>query len=432
MIKIGFEIHVQLNTKSKLFCNCPTNYQEVPPNTNVCPICTGQPGAKPMKVNSKALELGYLVCKALNCKLNDKVIFLRKHYFYPDLPNNYQRTSKPIGEEGIFQGIRIKEIHVEEDPGNYLLKDGLVDYNRSGLPLIEIVTHPDIKSIEEGENFLRELKFLLEYLGVIKYVFKVDVNVSLEGGERVEIKNINSIENVERALRYEILRQKRLLESGEKVIRETRHFDEERGITVSLRTKETEEDYRYVWDPDLPIFDAEHIIKNLKLPELPWEKIERLMKEYNISRTLARSIIEDHNLCNYFEKIGKHPKAKEWIQILIGELNYRNITFSEIDLKKVEEIRKLYFENKVAKHYGIELLRKVLNGEKVNIIEEKIIVDEKLIKEVINKYKKAVDDYLSGKKEAIQFLVGRVLEKTHKKADPKEVYYKVKEVLDKL
>ncbi len=434
-IKIGFEIHVTLNTKSKLFCQCSADYQDKEPNTNVCPICTGQPGAKPMAVNKKAVELAYLVAKVFNCKkINKNIEFLRKHYFYPDLPNNYQRTSLPVGENGEFMGVRIRELHIEEDPGQYLLKDGLVDYNRSGSPLIEIVTEPDIHSIEQAEKFLRDLKFLLEYLKIIKYGIKVDVNVSIEGGQRVEIKNVNSIENIVRALRFEIARQKRLLEYGEEIKRETRHFDENRGITVSLRSKETAEDYRYIRDPDLPVFDCEDILKQVKVPELPWERIEKMCQKYKIVEDLARTLIMNEKLCKYFESFGEHKRSAEWIQILLGELNYRNIEFEDIENKLdiIEKIRNKYFEDAIPKHYAIDLLRKVLDGHNVEIEDTKFELTEEFIKEICEENKKAVNDYLRGKKEALQFLVGRVIAKSNKRAEPKEVIKMLKEYLDKL
>ena len=206
----GLEIHVQLETDSKLFCDCPTNYQESPANTNVCPVCLNQPGAKPYPTNEKAIENALMISLMLNCKIDKNfTYFMRKHYDYPDLPSGYQKTSVPIGYDGELNGVRIHEIHMEEDPGQYKPDKGIVDFNRSGIPLIEIVTEPDMHSPEEARNFLKELIRVLQYSGGARGegTMRADVNVSINGGNRVEMKNINSIKGAYKALKFEVVRQ---------------------------------------------------------------------------------------------------------------------------------------------------------------------------------------------------------------------------------
>jgi aspartyl-tRNA(Asn)/glutamyl-tRNA(Gln) amidotransferase subunit B len=219
-IKIGFEVHQQIATRRKMYCNCPTNYQDVPPNTNVCPICTGMPGAKPLPPNQRAVEAAVEIALMLGCRVytNQTIYIQRKHYDYPDLPSGYQRTSLPLAGGGSLLGVRIREIHLEEDPGQYDPLGGNVDYNRSGIPLVEIVTEPDMKSPEEARNFLRALVRVLEYTGKVRPeaggAMRADVNISLEGGGRVEVKNVNSIKGAYRALRYEVIRQREKLKRG--------------------------------------------------------------------------------------------------------------------------------------------------------------------------------------------------------------------------
>ncbi len=429
MAKIGLEIHVQLKTKSKLFCSCPTNFLDVPPNTNICPICTAQPGAKPLAPNIEAVRKAVRVALALGCRINDSVVFLRKHYFYPDLPANYQRTSTPLAEGGRLGNVRIREIHLEEDPGRYELREGLVDYNRAGIPLIEIVTEPDMKSPKEAAEFLKLLKAILEYLDVVLYpqvIFRVDANISIEGGARVEIKNINSIEGVEKALSYEIARQKRLLSMGKKVVRETRHWDEVRGITVSLRVKETAEDYRYMPDPDLlPLKIPLKLVEEERqaLPELPHQKEERFMREYKLDRLSAHAMVLDKDIADLFEELAKKYgpiRALEVCTRLRGELNYRGWTLSMVKNKHLKEVLTAYLDRKIPKPIFIEELRRVLDNPRyLPTLHVKVENLEDIVKQVLKEYPSAVDDFKSGKQAALNFLVGQVLRRV--KADPKRV-----------
>ena len=437
-MKIGFEIHVQLKTESKLFCNCPTNYWEAEPNENICPVCTGLPGAKPNPVNREAIKKALLVALALGMDVEDRVVFLRKHYFYPDLPSGYQRTSTPLGRNGRLGNVRIRELHVEEDPGRYELREGLVDFNRSGVPLIEIVTEPDMKSIEEAEEFLKNLHLLLTYLDVIlnpSIVFRVDANISLEGGERVEVKNINSIEGVRKALKYEILRQRRLLETGKKVERETRHWDEARGVTISLRVKETEEDYRYMPDPDIPpVLLSKELVEEVKraLPELPWERERRFVEEYGIDPSDAHTLVLDKELGEFFEelsgKVDPRFAAVFLADRLRGELNYRGLTFRDVlHLREpLERVAVAWYSGEITKNAAVELMRGVLDRTVVDVNAEiekkKVVTDvEEVVEEVVRELASAVEDYRSGKREALNRLIGEVMKRTGGRADPKKV-----------
>ncbi len=446
-MKIGFEIHVQLKTESKLFCSCSTSYWTAEANTNVCPVCTGLPGAKPLPVNEEAIRKALMVALALGMEIEPEIVFLRKHYFYPDLPSGYQRTSTPLGRNGTLRNVRIRELHVEEDPGRYELREGLVDFNRSGVPLIEIVTEPDMTSIEEAEAFLRDLHLLLTYLDVIlnpSIVFRVDANISLEGGERVEVKNINSIEGVRRALQYELLRQKRLLALGKKILRETRHWDEVRGVTVSLRTKETEEDYRYMPDPDIPPVEIPpELVEEVRrgLPELPWERVDRFVKEYHLDRTVAEALVRDKELGEFFEEKAKNIDPKFWGEFLSsrlkGELNYRNLSFSDVKGKSDEFflIAKAWYDGKITKEVAVDLLRRYLDGKIEDLsseIEESSVVEdvESIVREVVSELEDVVEDYKKGKKGAINRLVGEVMKRTKGRADARKVRELLEETLN--
>ncbi|NPA76943.1 MAG: Asp-tRNA(Asn)/Glu-tRNA(Gln) amidotransferase subunit GatB [Candidatus Diapherotrites archaeon] len=434
MVRIGFEIHVQLKTKSKLFCTCPTNFLDVEPNTNVCPVCTAQPGSKPNGINEEVIRKAVLVALALNCKIRTEPIrFMRKHYFYPDLPSNYQRTSEPFAVDGELAGVRIREIHIEEDPGRYELRDGTVDYNRSGVPLIEIVTEPDMTSVEEARDFLKHLRAVLDYLDVILYPqigFRVDANVSIEGGERVEVKNINSIHGVVRALKYEIARHKRMLAMGKKITRETRHWDEVRGVTVSLREKETAEDYRYMPDPDIPPYHIDPaLVEQLRaqMPELPHQKKDRLVSEYGIDESAAWTFVLDKGLGDLFESLADRVGVKNATAFCLnlrGELNYRNKYLSDIQKpERLESLADLYFSGKITKPVYVDYLRKVLDDPTfVPKAQELLSEDEirAIAREIIAANPDAVADYRNGEKKALNFLVGQIVAKTKGKADPKK------------
>jgi len=445
VVRIGFEIHVQLKTDSKLFCSCSTRFLDAEPNTNVCPVCTAQPGSKPEGINEEVLRKAVQVALALNCKIKTEPLrFLRKHYFYPDLPNNYQRTSEPFAVEGELNGVRIREIHIEEDPGRYELRDGTVDYNRAGVPLIEIVTEPDMHSVEEAREFLKHLRAVLDYLDVILYPqigFRVDANVSIEGGERVEIKNINTIHGVVKALRYEISRHKRMLQMGKEIKRETRHWDEVRGVTVTLREKETAEDYRYMVDPDIPPYHIDPaLIEELraKMPELPFQKKERLMEQYGIDESTAWTLVLDKELGNLFEALAKSVGAKNAASFctnLRGELNYRGIYLSEVPRReRLEKLAKLYFSGQITKPVYIEYMRKILDDPSFEPQAQEQLSDDEIreiARQIIEGNAAAVSDYKRGEKKAINYLVGQIVARTKGRADPKRAIQILREELER-
>ncbi|MCC7557757.1 MAG: Asp-tRNA(Asn)/Glu-tRNA(Gln) amidotransferase subunit GatB, partial [Methanobacteriaceae archaeon] len=332
-MKCGLEIHVQLETDSKLFCTCHTNYQEASPNTNICFVCLNQPGAKPYPPNQKAMEGAIKIALMLGCKISDEVTyFMRKHYNYPDLSSGYQRTSVPIGYEGEMNGVRIREVHIEEDPGQYKPDMGVVDFNRSGIPLIEIVTEPDMNSPEAARTFLRELIRVLEYSGNARGegTMRADVNISLEGGKRVEIKNINSIKGAFKALKFEMVRQKNLINRGVTIKQETRAFLESQMITVSMRLKEEAEDYRYIPDPDLPPMIAqEEQIEDIKekMPEPPHIKTQRFVEQYGIEEQHAKVLTSELELADAFEEVAKNVDpdfAALWMRDELKRVIYYN------------------------------------------------------------------------------------------------------------
>ncbi|MBI5223039.1 Asp-tRNA(Asn)/Glu-tRNA(Gln) amidotransferase subunit GatB [Candidatus Micrarchaeota archaeon] len=448
---IGLEIHVQLNTDSKLFCECPVDYGHQEPNTNICPICAGQIGAKPQSINKKALENGLRIAKILVCKevLNQDIYFQRKHYFYPDLPSGYQRTSKPIATEGKLGNIGIWEVHLEEDPGRYELRKGIVDYNRSGIPLAEIVTAPDLRSPLEAKEFLERLERYLRYFDLISNEvgnMRVDANISLEGGKRVEIKNINSFSNVEDALNFEIKRQITQIEQGIEIVQETRHFDENSGITIRMRKKETADDYRYVPDPDiLPIVIDERLLRESQatIEELPDQRTQRLAEKYGIESSDARVMVIEREFADIFEEISKTKqiqpqKLANWMRgPLRKQLNYRSKKTSESGLR-IDEIRELYemFEKgEISDSAADQILISLLDGESTTqtrkirqIAEERGLLKNankeeirKICEDAIRENEKSVADYKSGKEKALFFIVGKIMQKTKGAADAKEI-----------
>ncbi len=460
---VGLETHVQLNTKSKLFCSCKNvaSLKEEPlPNTYVCETCLGMPGSKPV-VNEKVVEYALKVALALNCRINKDFFFSRKVYFYPDLAKNYQITQYeiPVGYDGyvVVNGkkIRIKRVHIEEDPAKIVHKKNytLVDYNRSGVPLLEIVTEPDISSAEEARTYLFKLKQILEYIGVYDAttlaVFKSDANISIKGMERVEVKNITGLKEVEIALKYEMLRQKQQVLQGRSIVRETRRWDETAKVTRSMRTKEEEEDYGYILDGDLPAVKVDdNFLKelSLKLPELPDEKLKRFVKQYYLKEKTAESLISDRDLADLFEfavKEGISVKdAATWIGRVIRKiLNYHNTPYKLSGFKNewVIEVIKAYESKKYSDATTEQILRKMFEDSlplkdlvKRYGFKEMISSDNALrtvALEVINENEKAVMDYKFGNEKALDFLVGKVMAKTKGSADPKKARNILKDLL---
>ncbi len=435
---IGLEIHVPLNTKQKLFCDCPTDYYRVEePNVNVCPVCTGMPGAKPFPVNEEAVKSAIMIARLLNCRMVDENIFVkRKHYDYPDLPSGYQRTSEPIGVDGDLNGVGIWELHLEEDPGRYDLSTGRVDYNRSGVPLVEIVTAPDMKSPEEMRNVLRELMNLLRYTERIidvGGVMRADVNISLEGGARVEIKNINSVKGAYKAVKYEVIRQRNMMKRGVRVKQETREFNEKSMITAPLRIKETADDYRYIPDPDIPpfVFREEYVL-GIELPETPQIRREKIVEEYKIPERYAKIITRDRDLADLFEAVASEVDARLaalWIcRELLKQLNYRSISVRESRISPggMLELLLLLEGEEITENTGKKILEEIIDsGESPRAVVEREGLgrvkeeDElaKVISEVIDENPGAVGDYSGGRTEALNFLMGQIMRKMKGRAD---------------
>jgi len=449
MVKIGLEIHGYVLTKEKLFCNCKAEHglKYFKPNTNICPICTAQPGAKPMLPNNVAVEKSVQIALILGCKINEKLIWQRKHYSWPDLPKGYQNTlsgpySTPTGIKGNFLGIGITECHLEEDPAAWNPLTGEIDYNRSGSPLIEIVTEPDFKSSKEVIEWLKQLSITLGYIKAIDKSsgLKADVNISIPNGKRVKIKNINSQKNIQQAIEYEINRQEKELPK----VKETRMFDEKEAITVKMRSKENAEDYRFISDPDLPviILEKNRIVKiKSSLPEIPQEKIKRLIKKHKIEKKSAEILTKNLDIAEFFEKVVEkiNPKlAVPWITVeLLRVLNYEKKTLEEVHIEPQHfiELLGLIEQNKITELKAKEILNKFIpnsfspkneaqKNTKISGIEE----IEKFTKQAIRENKKAVEDYKSGKQEALNFLVGQVMKLSNKRADFKVT----REIIEKI
>ncbi len=442
-MKCGLEIHVQLETDSKLFCDCRTNYKDAPSNSNICFVCLNQPGAKPYPPNEKALDGAIKIALMLACKISPEVTFFqRKHYDYPDLPSGYQRTSVPIGYEGDLNGVRIREVHLEEDPGQYKPDQGLVDFNRSGIPLIEIVTEPDMTSPEAARTFLRELIRVLEYSNSARGegTMRADVNISLEGGKRAEIKNINSIKGAYKALQFEMIRQKNLLKRGIEIKQETRAFLESQMITVPMRLKEEAEDYRYIPDPDLPpMFAEEDKIETIRMemPEPAHIKTERFIRQYGIKKDHAQVLTSELELADAFEEVASEidPEfAALWMRDELKRVIYYNkLTFKEsgITPQQIIDLLKMLQDKKITTKAGQRIIEKLpLNTKMPYLIAEEMglvgLMDEDVVvqavKQVIKENPEAVSDYHEGKKNALNFLIGQVMRITRGKADPEDLF----------
>jgi aspartyl-tRNA(Asn)/glutamyl-tRNA(Gln) amidotransferase subunit B len=459
-IKIGLEVHCQLtNLKTKLFCGCSSDYRNKEPNSNVCVICLGHPGTLP-KPNKKAIEYAIMAGLALKSKINERVLFSRKNYFYVDMNKNFQismyetKSSPPIcsggyldiSYEGKIKRIGIRRIQLEEDPAR-LVHIGpidispytLVDYNRAGIALLEVVTEPDISTPKEARIFLQKLRSVFEHIGIfdggLEGAMRCDANISIKEGARVEIKNISSFKEVN----YEILRQMNLISKGEKVLRETRHWDEIRKVTISLREKEEEYDYRYFPEPDiLPIHITQELIETirLKMPELPDERAERFIKLYGIPQYDANILVSQKALADFFEncvKLFNEPKTiSNWIiSDLLGILNNRGLEIQETKITPIAmvEMLKMIKDGIISGKIGKIILPEIVETGKMpsQIVKEKNMIrisDEdfirKIVEEVFMENEKAVKDALINE-NAINFLIGQVMKKTKGRGDPKLV-----------
>ncbi|MDK2823400.1 MAG: aspartyl-tRNA(Asn)/glutamyl-tRNA(Gln) amidotransferase subunit [Clostridia bacterium] len=477
-VVIGLEVHVELKTKTKIFCGCPTEFGGEP-NTHVCPICLGLPGVLPV-LNKKVLEFATKAGLALNCKIAEFSKFDRKNYFYPDLPKAYQisQYDLPIAEQGYLdinvngqtKRIGITRLHMEEDAGKLVHQgltisssnSSLVDYNRTGVPLIEIVSEPDLRSAEEAKAYLEMLKAIMEYIDVSDVKMeqgslRCDANVSIrpmgskEFGTKTEVKNLNSFRSVQRAIEYEIARQIDIVEEGGKIIQETRTWDENKGITLSLRSKEEAHDYRYFPDPDLtPLVISREWVEELKagLPELPAFKKERLIKEHGLPEYDAGVITSSRALAEFYDKtVSLHPDYKavsNWIMVeLLKLLNAENLEITDSKItpqglaKMLKMIEKGTISGKIAKQVFEEMFNTGKDPEV--IVKEKGLVqisDEgqisTIVDQVIANNPKSVQDFKAGKEKAIGFLVGQVMKETRGQANPGVVNKLLKEKLTKL
>jgi aspartyl-tRNA(Asn)/glutamyl-tRNA(Gln) amidotransferase subunit B len=455
-IVIGLEIHAELNTKTKLFCGCPTKGSE-DPNTRTCLTCLGMPGSKPV-LNKKAVEFALKLCMALNCDISNELAFSRKSYFYPDMAKNYQisQYEVPLGKKGMLKlkegkEIGITRVHMEEDPASLVhpagMKDSsyvLVDYNRSGNALVEIVTEPCMHSAEEARDFMKQLITVLDYLEIFDVnsgIIKADANVSIKESNytRAEIKNITGFKEIETALLYEIPRQKEEIRSGKKLHQETRAWDSEKGITFSLRKKETEEDYGYIIDTDLALIDitADWLMKiRSEMPELAQDKIKKFIEKYGLKKEDAEIIAGDRPLAELLEKVAKHADpmlAAKWVRREVTRvLNYSKKTLNEskITEKNLTDLLKLLQSKKITDSVGQKIIEMLaendfdVNGyvkkEKLEAVSDSSEL-EKFCIEAINENTKAVEDYRKGEMKALNFIVGSVMKKTKGKATPKEV-----------
>lgn len=465
-IKIGLETHIQLFTDTKLLCGCPTS-GSTEPNTRVCPTCLGMPGSRP-RINKKAIEMGIKIAKALNCEIPEITNFSRKTYFYPDMPKNFQTTqfSTPLGKDGELElelagkkrKIRIKRIHIEEDPGSIKHSGGdietakysLLDYNRSGIPLCEIVTRPDLKTPREARDFVKGLANILEHLKIYdaqsEATIRSDGNISMGSG-RVEIKNITGYKNLEDALNFEMKRQKRMLSKGQEIKRETRSYNDKKGITTSLRQKEVEQEYGYIFEPDLTkikIADSwiETVTKDF--PELPHLKKERYINEMDMSPEMADTICSDVELTETFEEVKDSSDVSIAAKIISGPLkkvlNYNEVRLSETNINNTDliEIIGMIKDNEVTERNAEMIIREMVKtGNKPKTIKKekglgKLSADtiKNDIKEVIDEEKEAVQDYKQGKTEALNYLIGKVMQKVKSRADARQVREKLIEELE--
>ena len=491
-VVIGLEVHVQLETDTKIFCGCSTDPAEEP-NTNTCPVCLGLPGALPV-LNEGAVEAAVKVGKAIDASIPEETAFHRKNYYYPDLPKNFQITQydAPICQDGVLEfghegerrSVGIRRAHLEEDPGSIKhVREGtesleartcsidradytLVDYNRAGTPLMEIVTEPDFRDPAEVRAFLEKLEEVLEYLGVFDPTrdgsLRIDANLSvvdadevdgdghiddavLEEANRTEVKNISSHKGAEQALSFEASRQKKLIDSGRGVEQETRHFNETHGNTVAMRSKEEEKDYRYFREADLPPLQVSGWIEEIEIPELPDARRERFQTEYGLGVEAASKLTSTKQVADFYEQLAREYDADlvaTWVaDNLLGELNYRDMDVTDIEhrLEEVATLVELVAEEEItAKNARETVLRGMLDDGD----EPETIVDreglgktsgdavQEAVEAAIEENPDAVEDFHSGEGGAINFLVGQVMQKTGGSADPGEVNGLLREALE--
>jgi aspartyl-tRNA(Asn)/glutamyl-tRNA(Gln) amidotransferase subunit B len=442
-IKIGLEIHGYLNTTEKLFCMCRTSGDEKP-NSRICPICTGTPGSKPMAPNIEAIKKIIQLALIFDSKINySNIIWQRKHYNWADNPKGYQTTisgahATPNAVGGKFKGINLTELHLEEDPAQWNPDSGKVNYNRSGLPLVEIVTEPEFSGSEQVVEWLKDLVLSLSYIKAVRKNagIKVDVNVSTYG-ERVEIKNLNSLEKIRKAIEYEVIRQVENHKKGIVQTRDSLAFDEKLGKTIKMRSKEGATDYRFISDPDLPVIQMDKkLVNKIKadLPEMPEVKLERLLKQHKVGEKDAKILTKNLELVEFFErlieeKIDMH-KNLSWVTIeLLRVLNYNKKTLEDIDVEilpeHLAELIKAVEKKEITVLKGKQIMNDFVpksfslsehKGEIKNIDDSAI---ENLCKQVIDENAHVVDEYKEGKAASLNYLIGQVMRLSERRADYK-------------
>ncbi len=465
---IGLEVHVQVKTKTKIFCSCRNEFG-AEPNSNVCPVCLGLPGVLPV-FNEKVLEAAVKAGLGLNCEIARYTKFDRKNYFYPDLPKAYQISQYDmpicvngyieIESEGKAKRVGVTRIHMEEDAGKLMHggRESLVDYNRTGVPLLEIVSEPDMRTPEEAYAYLLTLKQIIQYLGVSdcdmeKGSLRCDANISVrkrgdaQFGTKTEIKNLNSFKAVRSALEFEISRHIKVIESGGKITQETRLWDSNKQITVSMRSKEDAHDYRYFPEPDLlPIIVEDSYIEGIRslIPELPKERINRMLMEYKITGYDAKVLCQEKALADMYEECARFAKDKKKlanmiITIFLRELNERQASVSDVALKAQDlgRLCDMWSEGRVNNIAVQTAIKESMETGKspIDVVKEKGLIQvqdsgrlEDFAKQAIEANPKVVKDYKSGKKNAVMFLVGQVMKASKGKANPQ----KVKEILENL
>ncbi|KMM35792.1 Asp-tRNA(Asn)/Glu-tRNA(Gln) amidotransferase subunit GatB [Guptibacillus hwajinpoensis] len=470
---IGLEVHSELKTNTKIFCNCSTNFG-APPNTNVCPICLGHPGVLPV-MNEQAVDYAMRAAMALNCEIAEDTKFDRKNYFYPDNPKAYQisQYDKPIGENGWIdievdgktKRIGITRLHLEEDAGKLTHVDGenhsLVDFNRQGTPLVEIVSEPDIRTPEEAYAYLEKLKAILQYTEVSdckmeEGSLRCDANLSLrpygqeEFGTKTELKNLNSFANVQKGLQFEEVRQEKELLAGNVIGQETRRYDEAGKKTILMRVKEGSDDYRYFPEPDLVrlAINSEWMDRvRADIPELPDARRERYVKEYDLPEYDAMVLTQSKKMSDFFEvALGQGADPKQASNWLMGEVSaYLNANYKEIDEvaltpeglgKLISLIEKGTISSKIAKKVFKDLIEK--GGDPEQIVKDKGLVqisDEgelrSIVSGILDENEQSIEDYKNGKDRALGFLVGQVMKATKGKANPPMVNKLIVEEMDK-
>jgi len=470
-VTIGIEVHVQLTTKTKIFCSCANSVGKKP-NSDICSICAGHPGVLPV-LNKKVVNFAILAGLATNCKIAKISEFARKHYFYPDLPKGYQITQNefPICSEGFvpirlengtIKKVRLIRIHIEEDAGKNIHAStgdiSLVDLNRAGTPLLEIVTYPDIASTYEAKEYLKALRSIVQYLNICtgnmeEGAFRADTNISVKRktdkklGTRCELKNINSFKFIGDAVEYEIQRQIELLEDGQKIKQETRLWDNKTKKTTTMRSKEEAADYRYFHDPDLPLIEVnEELISRIEkmLPELPHQKLDRLVKEKGLSAYEATILVDDLELADYFEKAYSLRPSKQianWIlRDLLGYLKEQKISLIECKVtpEKLATIVELMETNKINNHAAKEVFEIVAQtGQNPqDVVKEKGLEQigsvqelEEIVKKIVESNPENVEKFRSGKDRLFGFFVGQAMKQTKGKGDPKVIQELLKKYL---